>query len=186
MSALLEPNAVNVMRSENKPVNYSQIILSGFAAIIIVLAAASFVTDMNLADILKWIEAYFGLSFTLFYLALMGVGLTAFVKIQQGIKPAFWFEVGQQAGNGISTLALTYTLLGISLGIGALSGQALTPESVQTLIGELTAQFSLAFMTTVVGLPSATLVRGLISIKYAAYIENHSSDALEASIGESQ
>lgn len=160
-----------VSKEQSSPANYSQLIAISIATLIIVLALASLITDMNVADILVWIEAYFGMSFTLLYLALMGMGISSFFKISQREKPEFWYEVGQQAGNGISTLALTFTLLGISLGIGTLSGQPLTPDNVQSLIGELTAQFSLAFMTTVVGLPSATLIRALVSIRYADHIE---------------
>jgi hypothetical protein len=55
-------------------------------------------------------------------------------------------------------------LLGISVGIGTLSKQSLTPETVNEVIGILTQQFSMAFMTTVVGLPAATLSRALLSI----------------------
>ncbi|GBL05404.1 hypothetical protein [Glaciecola sp. KUL10] len=158
-------------------INLSQVITFAIATIVILLAMASFITDMNLADILTWVEAYFGVSFTLIYFVLMGVGAISFVRIHHDIKPEFWYEVGQQAGNGISTLALTFTLLGISLGIGTLSGQALTPETVEPLIGELTAQFSLAFMTTVVGLPSATLVRASISIKFAARVSQQEAES---------
>jgi CBS domain containing-hemolysin-like protein len=76
----------------------------------------------------------------------------------------YWFAVGMQAANGVTTLALTFTLLGISLGIGSLAGQNLTPETVQTVIRDLTANFSLAFMTTVVGLPVSAGLRALLVI----------------------
>ena len=77
---------------------------------------------------------------------------------------AVWFDAGLHAANGIATLALTYTLLGISLGIGTLADQELTPDTVQSVIRSLTAHFSLAFLTTVVGLPSAAAMRALIGI----------------------
>ena len=60
--------------------------------------------------------------------------------------------------------ALTFTLLGISLGIGSLAGQDLTPETVQAVIRALTANFSLAFMTTVVGLPVSACLRALLVV----------------------
>jgi len=78
----------------------------------------------------------------------------------------FWLEVGLHGANGVSTLALTFTLLGISLGIGTLAEQELTPETVQVIIGDLTKHFSLAFLTTVVGLPSAAVLRAILSISH--------------------
>ena len=53
-------------------------------------------------------------------------------------------ETGLQAANGIATLALTYTLLGISLGIGSLAGHELGPETIQAVIRDLTRHFSMA------------------------------------------
>jgi hypothetical protein len=64
----------------------------------------------------------------------------------------------------VSTVALTYTLLGISLGIGSLAGRPLDPTTIQPIITELTRYFSLAFMTTVVGLPTAAALRALVLI----------------------
>jgi hypothetical protein len=79
------------------------------------------------------------------------------------------------AANGIATLALTYTLFGISLGIGDLAGQNLTPDTVQAVIRGLTERFSLAFMTTVIGLPTSALLRALLSIT-AAWIDAKTSE----------
>ena len=78
-----------------------------------------------------------------------------------------WLETGLNLSGGITTLALTFTLLGISLGIGGLAEQELTPDTVQNVIRDLTAQFSLAFMTTVIGLPTAALLRGALLITHA-------------------
>ena len=78
-----------------------------------------------------------------------------------------WLESGLHGANGVSTLALTYTLLGISLGIGTLSEQELTPDTVQTVISQLTDHFSLAFMTTVVGLPTSAALRALMLISHS-------------------
>lgn len=75
-----------------------------------------------------------------------------------------WFAVGAQAANGVATLALTFTLFGISLGIGSLAGQGLTPETVEGVIRNLTASFSLAFMTTVIGLPLSAVLRAVLVI----------------------
>jgi hypothetical protein len=133
-------------------------------SLIILLAVLSFTTQMTLADILLYVERLFGITFTLIFAALVLVAAWSIIQLYQAKQVALWTEVGMQMANAISTLALTFTLLGISLGIGSLSNQALTPESVQGIISQLTAQFSMAFMTTVVGLPTATLFRAWISI----------------------
>jgi len=78
----------------------------------------------------------------------------------------FWLGVGLQSAHGVTTLALTYTLLGISLGIGGLAAQQLSPETVQTVIRDLTGNFSLAFMTTVIGLPLSAGLRALMTIAH--------------------
>ena len=78
-----------------------------------------------------------------------------------------WLDAGLQAAAGITTLSLTYTLLGISLGIGSMADQPLTPETVQEVIRGLTQQFSLAFMTTVIGLPLAAVLRALLTLIHA-------------------
>jgi hypothetical protein len=133
-------------------------------SLIILLAIFSYATQMTLVELLGYIERLFGLSFTLLFVGLVIVSLWSIAQIYRSHNKALWTETGMQAANGISTLALTFTLLGISLGIGSLSNQTLTPESVQGIISQLTAQFSMAFMTTVIGLPTATLFRAWISI----------------------
>lgn len=131
---------------------------------IIVLAALSFLTQMSLTQLLEIAERLFGISFVLFFSFLVALAVYSIHQIWTKQNTPVWTEVGLQTANGISTLALTYTLLGISLGIGSLASQALTPDTVQGIIGELTAQFSTAFMTTVVGLPTATLVRSIVGV----------------------
>lgn len=133
-------------------------------SIIIVLALLSFFTQMTIADLLGYAERLFGITFLLGFSVLVATALCSITKIYAKKNTVLWAEVGLQAANGISTLALTFTLLGISLGIASLSNQPLTPDTVQQIIGQLTAQFSMAFMTTVVGLPTATLCRAVISI----------------------
>jgi ribose/xylose/arabinose/galactoside ABC-type transport system permease subunit len=78
----------------------------------------------------------------------------------------FWFETGLQVSNLISTLALTYTLLGISLGIGELSSSKLDIDTINQTISKLTQQFSMAFMTSVIGLPLSGLLRSILIIIY--------------------
>ena len=81
-----------------------------------------------------------------------------------------WVEAALQAADGVATLALTFTLLGISLGIGTLAERALTPETVQLVVRDLTKHFSLAFMTTVVGLPISAALRALIRVTEARLV----------------
>jgi hypothetical protein len=137
-------------------------------AAVMLLAAASYLTSMTLFDLLTYVEQLFSVGFLMLFVPLLACAAYALVFVnKRDITEAhrtFWFEVGQQAANGMSTLALTFTLLGISVGIGTLSKQSLTPDTVNEVIGVLTQQFSMAFMTTVVGLPSATLCRALLSI----------------------
>jgi hypothetical protein len=139
-----------------------------FGVVLIVLAAASHITNMTLTDLLHYVEKVFSYSFVLLFVPLAVCAAYAIVVINKASigreQKTFWFEVGQQAANGMSTMALTFTLLGISVGIGTLSQQSLTPDTVNDVIAMLTQQFSMAFMTTVVGLPAATLSRALLAI----------------------
>ncbi|MBH67131.1 MAG: hypothetical protein CMM58_02140 [Rhodospirillaceae bacterium] len=78
-----------------------------------------------------------------------------------------WTEAAMQCADGISTLALTFTLLGISLGIGTLADKVLTPDTVQIIVKDLTKHFSLAFLTTVVGLPTSAMLRSMVRVTEA-------------------
>lgn len=133
---------------------------------IISLAAVSYVTELPLSDILIWLDRFFSSAFIGIYTLLVALGVYAIVQLKQPADADYWQEVGLQSGNAIASLALTFTLFGISLGIGSLSEQPLSPDNVQLIISGLTKQFSMAFMTTVIGLPTATIIRALISIKY--------------------
>ncbi len=132
--------------------------------IIIMLASVSFLTEMQLPDIMRWIDQHFGKTFSVLYFSLLICSGYAVTMVYRQNKTHYFFQIGIQAANAISTLALTFTLLGISLGIGTLAEQSLTPENVNELISVLTKQFSMAFMTTVIGLPSALVVRATLAI----------------------
>lgn len=134
-------------------------------SLVITLAIVSYSTNMPLIDMFVWAQKVFGYGFALLFSLLFIAGAMACQRIDQSERGLYWHEVGQQAGNGIAALALTFTLLGISLGIGSLSEQSLSPDNIQDIIANLTKQFSTAFMTTVVGLPAATLIRAWASIK---------------------
>jgi hypothetical protein len=137
-----------------------------FGTGIILLAVASYLTQMPLANLINWLESVFSWSFVVIFSGLFSLAVVAGASIKTGKNNDFLYDVGLQAANGISTLALTFTLLGISLGIGTLSEQPLTPSSVNSIISELTKQFSMAFMTTVLGLPSSAILRAWVSLRY--------------------
>lgn len=137
-----------------------------FGTCIILLATASYLTKMPALDLVTWLQNVFSWSFVIIFSGLFSLAVVAGASIRPNKNNDFLYDVGMQAANGISTLALTFTLLGISLGIGTLSEQPLTPSLVNGIIGELTKQFSMAFMTTVVGLPSSAILRAWVSLRY--------------------
>lgn len=156
--------------------HFPPMIITLFGLGIIILAAVSYLTEQPLQAIFSWLERVFSIAFVVIFTLLIALGTYAIIQLKSVKTANYWHEVGQQVGNGISTLALTFTLLGISLGIGTLAEQPLTPENVQVLVSGLTKQFSMAFMTTVVGLPAATIVRALIGIKYQKVVITNSSN----------
>lgn len=139
--------------------------------LVVALAVTVLVTSNSVADIANWAREVLGWSFVAMLAGLVFLALYSWVRMlqQKGAGDQVWFETGVQAANGVTTLALTFTLLGISLGIGALAGQPLTPETIQPVIRKMTANFSLAFMTTVVGLPVSALLRSLIIVTRARH-----------------
>ena len=123
---------------------------------------------MDVGGVVDWAERIFGVVFIVMFAGMVYTALLAIVQVRN-ISPypsgyRSWFETGIQSANGIATLALTYTLLGISLGIGSLATQTLSPETIQDVIRGLTAHFSMAFMSTVVGLPVSAALRAVLLI----------------------
>ncbi len=136
----------------------------------LVIASAFVVmaTSTSLDDIASWAWDVLGLTFAGVLGGLVFVALFCWIKVgkakKSGAEIQPWLTAGVQSANGIATLALTYTLLGISLGIGSLAGQELTPDTIQVVIRSLTENFSMAFMTTVVGLPTSAFLRSLLLV----------------------
>ncbi|MBT3700511.1 MAG: hypothetical protein HOE62_04430 [Alphaproteobacteria bacterium] len=141
--------------------------------VVIAVAVASGTGSFEARDFAQLAQDVFGPTFTVLYLLLVATTLFCWVRLGQlrddSIRAAPWLESGMHAASGVATLALTYTLLGISLGIGSLADQPLTTETIQTVIQGLTGHFSMAFMTTVVGLPSAAILRALLLISHASW-----------------
>lgn len=137
--------------------------------LVIVLAYCVYATGMTPEFISKWAINVLGLSFILFLIALLLASVLALLKVQKNkydneIEAQKWQQFGLQASAGITTLALTYTLLGICLGIGGLSDGNLTADTINQVITDLTAQFSTAFMSSVIGLPISAAMRTLLII----------------------
>jgi hypothetical protein len=161
------------LRAAGRTLNHGSEAASYFlGGIVVVTALVVMAQSTDATDIAGWAFEVLGLSFLVLLGSLVFATLFAWVRLQRASADDeaardLWLEVGVQAANGVTTLALTYTLLGISLGIGSLAGQDLTPQTVQAVIRDLTANFSLAFMTTVVGLPTSALLRGLLVVTRA-------------------
>ncbi len=153
--------------------------LSVFLGVVVLgLFAAAAATALDAGAIMRWAREVFGVTFLIALSALVITALHCWRRLEAPVAigaavgavagaalDAARLETGLHAANGIATLALTYTLLGISLGIGSLAGHDLGPETIQVVIGELTRHFSMAFMTTVVGLPASAVLRAMLMIK---------------------
>ena len=141
--------------------------MSYFLGVVVIgLFAAAMATSLEAGEIMRWAREVFGITFLV---ALAGLVMTALhgwrgLEAAHGELDQTKFETGLQAANGIATLALTFTLLGISLGIGSLAGHDLGPATIQAVIQDLTRHFSMAFLTTVVGLPVSAVLRAMLMI----------------------
>lgn len=134
------------------------------ALLLIVLA------DIPPGQALAWALGALGPGYLALLLALVLIALMALIRVHDAPSVEdllLWRDAGLHAAGAIATMALTWTLLGISLGIGTLAETDLSPDTVQAVIAELTQHFSMAFLTTVIGLPVATLLRALIGIAAA-------------------
>ena len=144
-------------------------ILLGVA--VIGLAVVTAMTGKPLGQLIAMSEKLFSGLFIAVFLGLLYASALALIKIhgqradRPGVRP--WFETGVQSANAIATLALTYTLLGISLGIGSLSVYELNPATIPQVIKGLTEHFSMAFMTTVIGLPVSAALRSALLVSFS-------------------
>ncbi len=131
-------------------------------------AVAVWATSSGVGDIASWIEQVLGATFVVLLAVLVFTALFCWVKLQRAdaAPNPGWLEAGLHAAGGVATLGLTYTLLGIGLGIGSLADQRLGPDTIQPVINGLTRQFSLAFMTSVIGLPASAVLRALLLVTH--------------------
>ena len=139
-------------------------------SIVLLTALSVALLSRNVSDVATWALDVLGLGFIVLLGSLIFITVLSLIRMldtaDNRTESDFWLDVGIQAANGVTTLALTYTLLGISLGIGGLAEQQLTPETVQAVIRNLTGHFSLAFMTTVIGLPTSAGLRALMTVAH--------------------
>jgi len=139
-------------------------------AAVLIAAGLAALWSLDLAAVAGWAFEVLGSGFVALLAGLLLGTVYCLVRLvgTRGDEAAadYWLMVGVQLANGVATLALTYTLFGISLGIGSLAGQVVSPETVQGIIRGLTASFSLAFMTTVIGLPLSVVLRTLLVVAH--------------------
>jgi len=140
--------------------------------LVIALAYSVYATGMSVEFISEWAVNVLGLSFIVLLAALLLGAVLALLKVQKHrtfdeTEAQKWRQFGLQASSGIATLALTYTLLGICLGIGGLSDANLSPDTINQVIADLTSQFSTAFMSSVIGLPISAAMRTMLIISMA-------------------
>lgn len=139
--------------------------------VVIGLAVVIAMTGRPLGQLIAMSEKLFSGLFVAVFLGLLCASVLALIKIhgQRASRPGIrlWFETGVQSANAIATLALTYTLLGISLGIGSLSDHELNPTTIPQVIKDLTEHFSMAFMTTVIGLPVSAALRSALLVSFS-------------------
>ena len=141
---------------------------------IIILLFYVLMTDKNPSYIFEWSTSVLGTTFIVILLLLTFGSVVCALNISNHntLNKKFWFETGLQLSNLISTIALTYTLLGISLGIGELSSSKLEVDTINQTISGLTEQFSMAFMTSVIGLPLSGILRSVLIIYYEHFRTN--------------
>lgn len=130
------------------------------ALVCVGLAAGVWLTGDGPRDLAARGERVLGPAFIAGIAVLALLALVAAVRLWRDPDDGTWRAVGLQAASGIATLALTFTLLGIGLGIATLSEARIAPDTVNAVIATLTERFALAFSTTVVGLPVAAILRG--------------------------
>jgi hypothetical protein len=150
---------------------YSQALSIFLGCIILTLLFYVSITDNEPFYIFDWATSVLGTTFILMISFLILISILCIINVC-GLsinQKKFWFETGLQSSNLISTIALTYTLLGISLGIGELSSSKLDVETINETISKLTEQFSMAFMTSVIGLPLSGFLRSVLIICYEYY-----------------
>lgn len=152
----------------NKFNNISQSISWFIGSVAIMFFIYMMVTGQNPNILINWGVSTLGLLFIVIFITQLILTLFCLVQLNQTEiqNRRYWFEFGLQVSNSISTIALTFTLFGISIGIGELSTSNLDISTINKTIGKLTEQFSMAFMTSVVGLPTSAILKSILIINF--------------------
>lgn len=138
--------------------------------IVIALAIGKAATSLDTATIAAWTWHVYGATFLALFALMTFVTLFCWTQMRNSAdRGPVWFEAGMHAAGGIAILALTFTLLGICMGIASLNGQELSPETIHEVMGRLTANFSMAFLADVLGLPTSSALRALLSVTAVAH-----------------
>jgi hypothetical protein len=133
-------------------------LLSG--STIILCAFLTLIFEVTPRHIFNWCVSTLGASYLVITAIIMIISVFALLQYRSDTeKSSLWIKIGQQSNTAIATIALTYTLCGISLGVGSLATLELGPETINSVISQLTEKFSMAFMTSVVGLPLSAFMR---------------------------
>lgn len=139
--------------------------LVGFLSII--LAVASLVTfDSGTALFMKTVRLC-GLEYLIPVLSLCFICFLAihYMRKHKGNKTVVekYFLLGSHASNGIATISLVFTLIGICSGIGLISQETSTGSPLMPSLGDMSIRFQQAFATTIIGLPLAAFLRYVLS-----------------------
>ena len=164
---------------------FSQVTSWFFGLLIIIFFIYVITTGNHPKKMLEWSFSILGTTFIIIFSSLVFASLFCIFKlnISTKFKKKFWLEVGMQVSNSISIIALTFTLLGISLGIGELSSAKLDLTTINQTIGKLTEQFSMAFMTSVIGLPVSAIFKSVLIINFEYFVSSGNQE-LKLSKGE--
>ena len=156
----------------------SQVTSWFFGLLVIMFFTYMIATGNHPKKMLDWGFSTLGTSFILIFSILVFASLFCIFKLntsENNIKK-FWLETGMQFSNSISIIALTFTLLGISLGIGELSSAKLDLNTINQTIGKLTEQFSMAFMTSVIGLPVSAIFKSALIINFEHFLSHENTE----------
>lgn len=137
--------------------------------------AYMFISGDDPKSLMKWSFSTLGTLFILILTSQIFLSIFCIVKLNNSLMifKRYWFEFGVQVSNSISTIALTFTLFGISVGIGGISSSNLDISTINQTIGNLTKSFSMAFMTSVIGLPVAAILKSILVIKFEHTLTKH-------------
>ena len=166
--------------------NFSQTLSWFLGSVVVIFFLYMMTTGQNPKVIVDWTLSTLGKLFIIIFLVQLIISIYCLIQVNVLDKPykRFWFEFGLQVSSSISTVALTFTLFGISVGIGELSSSNLDISTINKTIERLTQQFSMAFMTSVIGLPVSSILKSILIINFEHYLINDQTLKLKQIKGE--